>query len=324
MCYYKAMTIKDAVLGSADFSRLAEEISGGKNPKTTLLISKDEEYSFEFARLLACSLFNDGQWLENEHYAKVMASSHPDLKTYPLKNQLLVADSEEIVFESSVKPIFAGKKIFIIKNIEKSMEASQNKLLKTLEEPSKDAYFILTTANPDLVLPTIKSRCSKVELGKLPPSVIGQVLDDNENKDIILALSDGLIGKAKKLATAKNIKGLFEGVLSCLTKMATSKEVLAYSKKLAPYKEDFPLLIETFSVMIEELIFIRAGKSNLGRLGKYGEELSFVIGDYTIDALVEIQKLLSKAVREMSYNCNFTLVVENLLLNILEVKYLCK
>ena len=32
----------------------------------------------------------------------------------------------------------------------------------------------------------------------------------------------------------------------------------------------------------------------------------------------------TQAVKEMQYNCNFTLVVENLLLNILEVKYLCK
>ncbi len=318
------MTIQDAILFSADFVRLQKEIKEGKNPKTTLLISKDEDYSFEFARLLACVNFSGGQVVEDEDYAKVMAFSHPDLKIYPTKNQLLVADSEEIVFESSVKPIFADKKIFIIKNIEKSMEASQNKLLKTLEEPSKDAYFIITTTNADLVLPTIKSRCSKVELGKLDQSVIGTMLADNENKEIILALSDGLVGRAQKLAQTKNLKGLFEGVLSCLTKMASSKEVLAYAKKLAPFKDEFSLLMETFSVMVEELIFIRAGKRNLSKLGQFGDELAFASGDYTLDALVEIQKLITKAVKEMAYNCNFTLVMENLLLNILEVKYLCK
>ncbi len=318
------MTIQDAITSSADFKRQQLEIKEGKNAKTTLLISKDEDYSFEFARLLACANFSGGQAVKDEHFVKVMANSHPDLKVYPIKNQLLVADSEEIVFESSVKPIFADKKIFIIKNIEKSMESAQNKLLKTLEEPSKDAYFIITTTNADLVLPTIKSRCSKVELGKIDQSVIAQILAEDENKQIILALSDGLIGKAQKLAQTKNLKGLFDCVLSCLTKMASSKEVLAYAKKLAPFKDEFSLLMETFSVMVEELIFIRAGRRNLNRLGSFGDELAFASGDYTLDALVEIQKLITKAVKEMSYNCNFTLVVENLLLNILEVKYLCK
>lgn len=318
------MNIGEIVCSSADFKSLQEEIKAKKNAKTVLLISKDDEYAFEFARHLSCLLFNDGEWEENEHFVKVMASSHPDLKIYPTKNQLLVADSEEIVFESSVKPIFADKKIFIIKNIEKSMEASQNKLLKTLEEPSKDAFFILTTSNANLVLPTIKSRCSKVELGKLPREIISRYIGNSELSEIITALSDGLIGKAEKLGKIKNLKTLFEAVFECLTRLASSKEVLVFAKRLLPFKEDFNLLIDIFSLLVEELLFVRAEKSNLIRLQSYRDKLERVKNDYSYEALVEIQKLLSQSVKEMSFNCNFILVVENLLLNILEVKYLCK
>lgn len=316
--------MQDIILSSADFESLQKEIQAGKNAKTILLISKDEDYSFEFARALSCLLLNNGQWQENENYVKVMAGSHPDLKIYPTKNQLLVADSEEIVFESSIKPIFADKKVFIIKNIEKSMEASQNKLLKTLEEPSKDSYFILTTSNASLVLPTIKSRCSKVELGKLSRQTISSFIGGNENIEIVTALSDGLVGKAERLSKIKNLKSLFESVFDCVTRLKTSKEVLIYSKRLSSFKDDFNLFVEILSVIIEELLFMQANKHNLLRLPSYSERLTHVKGDYSIDALVEIQKLISQAVKEMSYNCNFTLVIENLLLNILEVKYLCK
>lgn len=318
------MDIKNVILGCDDFKDLQNEIVAGKGSKTILLISKDEEYSFEFARLLACAFFNDGKWEENEHYLKIEAGAHPDLKIYPTKNQLLVPDSEEIVFESSVKPIFAGKKVFIIKNIERSMEAAQNKLLKTLEEPSKDAIFILTTSNDNLVLPTIKSRCAKVELKKLSKEIISSFFLNHPNVEIITTLSDGLIGKAEKLSKFKNLENLFEGVLDCVTRLSSSKEVLTFSKKLAPFKDDFSLLIETLSLLIEELIFIRASKMDLLRLPSFCERLVAVKSDYTLEALVEIQKLIAHAVKEMSYNCNFTLVVENLLLNILEVKYLCK
>ena len=318
------MNIGEIVCSSADFKSLQEEIKAKKNAKTVLLIAKDDEYAFEFARHLSCLLFNDGEWEENEHFVKVMASSHPDLKIYPTKNQLLVADSEEIVFESSIRPIFADKKVFIIRNIEKSMEASQNKLLKTLEEPSKDAYFILTTTNANLVLPTIKSRCSKRELSKLDNKIISSYVASCENVEIVTALSDGLVGKAQKLSKIKNLKTLFEGVFDCVARLSSSKEVLSFSKKLAPFKDDFNLFVEILSMLMEELIFLRAGTSDLLRLPHYKDRLELVKKDYSFEAIAEIQKLISQAVKEMSFNCNFTLVVENLLLNILEVKYLCK
>ncbi len=317
------MTIKDIILTCDDFKNLQNEIQLGKNAKTIMLISKDEHYSYEFAKLLSCLIFNGGEWQENENYYKVEADSHPDLKTYPSKNQLLVADSEEIVFESSVKPIFANKKIFIIKNIEKSMEASQNKLLKTLEEPAKDCFFIITTTNANLVLPTIKSRCSKVELGKINRKIMSQFIE-GENGEIITALSDGLIGKAEKLSKVKNLKAMFEGVLDCVTRLASSKEVLVFSKKLANFKDDFDLFVEMFSLLIEELLYLRVGKKQLLRLKSAGERLEKVAADYSFEALIEIQKNILKAEKEMLFNCNFMLVVENLLLNILEVKYLCK
>lgn len=317
------MTIKDAILTCEDFENLKKEIQDGKNAKTIMLISKDEEYSFAFAKLLSCLIFNDGQWEENENFLKVESGSHPDLKIYPTKNQLLVADSEEIVFESSVKPILANKKIFIIKNIEKSMEASQNKLLKTLEEPSKDSYFILTTANPNLVLPTIKSRCSKVELCKINKEVISRFVE-GENAEIITALSDGLIGKAQKLSKIKNLRAMFDGVLDCMTRLSSSKEVLAFSKKLTIFKDDFNLFVDILSLIVEELLYHRAGQSKLFRLKSASDRLERVVSDYSFEALIQIQKLIIQAEKEMVYNCNFTLVVENLLLNILEVKYLCK
>lgn len=317
------MTIKDIILSSGDFISLQREIQEKKNANTIMLISKDEDYSFEFARLLSCLIFNGGEWIMNENFVKVNANSHPDLKIYPTKNQLLVADSEEIVSESSVKPIFADKKIFIIKGIEKSMEASQNKLLKTLEEPSKDAYFILTTSNLNLVLPTIKSRCNKVELAKIDKDIILNLIS-SENNEIVACLSDGLIGRAQKLSKIKNLKVLFDGVVDCLTRLSSSKDVLVFAKKLLPFKDDFDLLIEIFSVLIEELIYILSDKVNLIKLPSFRERLERVKNDYSFEALIEIQKLIANAVKEMSYNCNFTLVIENLLLNILEVKYLCK
>ena len=50
----------------------------------------------------------------------------------------------------------------LIKSVEKMNLESGNAFLKILEEPPKNNYFVLTTANEKIVLQTIRSRCHKI------------------------------------------------------------------------------------------------------------------------------------------------------------------
>lgn len=316
------MKIIDIIKNSKEYLTLKEEIERGTFSKSTLLFSKDSVYSSAFGKILASLILNDGKDEENENYLKVLSDSHPDVKTYPSKDKLLVADSEEIVMESYVKPIFSNKKVFIIKNIDNSMENSQNKLLKILEEPPKNVYFILTCQSENLVLPTIKSRCNKIELSKPNTRDLKDYFSSCENSNLISVLSDGYIGRGEFLSKKKNLKELFESVLSLITKLKTSKQVLSFSSKILSFKEDFNFIIEILSLILEDLLSLKGGKNT--KLTDYQNDLEEVRGEYSIKAICEIQSLLNKAVKEMFYNGNMTVVLENLMLNILEVKYICK
>ncbi|MBQ8443851.1 MAG: hypothetical protein IJX25_00660, partial [Clostridia bacterium] len=112
------MELEKIITTSQDFLNLHEEVEAGKIAKSILLVSQDGHYSYEFALCLASLIFNGGKQLENENYLKVRSLSHPDLKLYPQKEKLMVADSDSIVEEASIKPIFADKKIIIIRNID--------------------------------------------------------------------------------------------------------------------------------------------------------------------------------------------------------------
>ena len=318
------MELEKIIASSADFLNIVEEIKSGKLAKSILLISKDELYAFQFAKLLASSIFAGGEVMQDEHFEKVQALAHPDLKIYPAKDRLMVADSDNIVEESAVKPIFANKKVFIIKHIDNGLEQAQNKLLKTLEEPASNVFFILTTSNLHLVLPTIRSRCNKIELGKLPLSTIKPIFVGYENVDLILALSEGYLGKALALAKKENLGQIFDAVMSVVCKMKTSKYLLQFSKKLIDLKENLNFLLEIMSMIFEDLLLIKAGKSNRARFKNYVQELKFVEGEYSVKAIAQIRSLIDNAVKELSYSGNATVVLENLLLNILEVKYICR
>ena len=104
------MELEKFIRNSNDFQFLKKEIESGNISKSILLLSKDSTYSFEFAKILACEIFSNGKG-EDENYLKVKADAHPDLKIYPTKDKLVVADSQEIVMESYIKPIFSDKKI---------------------------------------------------------------------------------------------------------------------------------------------------------------------------------------------------------------------
>ena len=56
-----------------------------------------------------------------------------------------------------------------------------NAFLKLLEEPGADTVLILVTARPDLLLPTILSRCQRMRFGMIEESAIADALTEREN-----------------------------------------------------------------------------------------------------------------------------------------------
>lgn len=64
----------------------------------------------------------------------------------------------------SQKPYSHSSKIILIENADLLHQESQNTLLKNLEEPGENCYFILTTKKPSALLPTIISRCHQIRI----------------------------------------------------------------------------------------------------------------------------------------------------------------
>ena len=86
-------------------------------------------------------------------------------------------DQARAAIERSAYRPFEGRRRVVIVDDADAMEASaQNALLKTLEEPPAASTFVLVTSRPDLLLPTVRSRCQRVRFGPLSPGDIAQVL----------------------------------------------------------------------------------------------------------------------------------------------------
>jgi len=73
---------------------------------------------------------------------------------------------------------FEGRRRFVIVDPADAMNVqAQNALLKTLEEPPAETTIVLVAANPDALLPTIRSRCAKVAFSPVGDGGLGALAE---------------------------------------------------------------------------------------------------------------------------------------------------
>jgi len=94
-----------------------------------------------------------------------------DLEGAPSK-EIRVDDVRALARRLSFAALRGRRKIALVTPADALNERAQNTLLKTLEEPPPATTFLLVSANPDALLPTIRSRCARVQLGPVPEDAI--------------------------------------------------------------------------------------------------------------------------------------------------------
>lgn len=114
------------------------------------------------------------------------------------QGSLKVSDVEKIQEKSLLKPFLGGNKVFILWGFETMMPQASNKLLKILEEPPKNTFYILVTNNLQTVLPTIISRCQISNLNPISFDEIYNYLNEYfSNKDLTL-ISNSSMGSISR------------------------------------------------------------------------------------------------------------------------------
>ncbi|HUJ26933.1 MAG TPA: DNA polymerase III subunit delta' [Myxococcales bacterium] len=123
-----------------------------------------------------------------------------DLEGAPSK-EIRVDDVRELSRRLSLAALRGRRKVAIVVPADAMNERAQNTLLKTLEEPPPATTFLLISANPDALLPTIRSRCARVPFRPVPVPVLAARLQ-----------REG-VPEAEALARAQRAQGSFTKAL---------------------------------------------------------------------------------------------------------------
>jgi len=118
------------------------------------------------AYILECS--------DTDHLVRFVQSLAEELTPYKEDVHTVCADGlsvkdkaiEELLARLSLKPLVGQRIVAVIQDADTMTPRAQNRLLKTLEEPPGDTVIFLLSCNAEHLLPTIRSRCVLLRLGK--------------------------------------------------------------------------------------------------------------------------------------------------------------
>ncbi|MBP3431932.1 MAG: hypothetical protein J6K39_03675 [Clostridia bacterium] len=317
------MSLTEIIKNQEFFKKLTEKKEKNNLSNAVLFFCEDEKTCKYVLILSALMLQYPTFELMDEkcaEFVKIENGADLDVKVFPKGEKLLVADSGEIVADAHVKPINMPYKIFLINNFDNSTEEAQNKLLKVLEEPPKNVYFLLSAKSEDRVLPTIKSRCDKIKISPFAKEELENLCQDT----LALILGGGYLGKTLELAGKDDLKSIANLAVDIFCEMKSSKDVIKYSKKVLEEKENLDLILQILSLAIEDMLKLKCESENLCKLKPYLSDLQEVEPEFSVQALCEITKVISSLREKIEFNANLTVAIDNFLLKILEVKYLCK
>lgn len=113
----------------------------------------------------------------------------------------------EVLARTSYRPFEGRRRLVLIREADTLEPQAQNALLKSLEEPPPATVFIMVTAVPGVLLPTVRSRSMTLGFGRLTAGEVGEVLvrDHGQTREQALAVSalaDGSVGQALALESA--------------------------------------------------------------------------------------------------------------------------
>ena len=220
--------IFDLIGQDVALARAARAIRGGKPPQGWLIsgppgIGK-ATLAYRIARyLLAYGARESGAEdlsvpATDPTSIQVTAGSHPGLlvlkrvineRTGKLMSELPVAEVRRLAGFFGMTAGAGGWRVAIVDTADDMNANAANAILKLLEEPPNRAMLILLANRPGQLLPTIRSRCQRLELRPLDDVMVADALKrylpeaSAEERASLARLSGGAIGAALQLASGE-------------------------------------------------------------------------------------------------------------------------
>jgi DNA polymerase-3 subunit delta' len=183
----------------------------------------------------------------------------------------------EVLEQTSFRPFEGKRRLVTIREADTLEPQAQNALLKSLEEPPAGTVFVLTSAMPGVLLPTVRSRLMRLAFGRLSEADVTRVLVERHEyaereARAAAALADGSVANALALGST-DFAVLREMAMLLLTQAAANgpaaSRLQAAATVVGPPKnersrEELTLILRLLASMLRDLELLHLGGVSRG------------------------------------------------------------
>jgi len=236
--------------------------------------------------------------------------------------KILIEHIRELHKRTSFSPL-ARYRVVIIDQADSMTDEAANSFLKLLEEPPEKNIFILNTTEPLNLLPTIISRCQKIQFYPIPSTEIAKWLVKNKELDtdtaIVLAkVCGGSLGMAISLIEKGFLKKREEWLSFLIKLPSLSREkVFSAAERYSELKDDIINMLMTWQSWLRDIIVIKETNDKELLINRDLSHMAEKISDrYSLEDLISGLMLIHKAEHDIYRNRNIGLVIKNTLLGL--------
>lgn len=249
----------------------------------------------------------------------------------------------EVLGRAGYRPFDGKIRVVVIDQAEALEIASQQALLKMLEEPPSATRFVLVTAQPDALLPTIRSRCPVLRFSPLPAAELVSALVEQhgwhrEEAQLAAATADGRLGRALRKGDADRLDARdvaavvleqVAGSRSPSERLEAAQALLARgdrshgrpeggrSRRDAVSRQDISVRLEAMAALLRD-IGVLSTRTTQQRLANadLAPRLSGLVEAFGIDRLVRAFSTVARAQTALERNASQKVVADWLVLNL--------
>ncbi|NTX13509.1 DNA polymerase III subunit delta' [Myxococcus sp. CA056] len=167
----------------------------------------------------------------------------------------------------ALRGLESRRKVAIVISAQAMNVQAQNAFLKTLEEPPSETTLVLVANAMDKLLPTIRSRCSKVHFGPLSVELVAERVRterklDADTAQLAAIMAGGSLGRAlaldvEALARRKDVVTAFESLRG-----ENAVGLLRFADEHGGSREDAEATLELLVLWTRDVALVRAGRED--------------------------------------------------------------
>jgi DNA polymerase-3 subunit delta' len=237
----------------------------------------------------------------------IRAGNHPDLRILEWSAESVsVDDLRETLEKLSLRPFLGKSKVTILNDADSISTVGANILLKTLEEPRPENFFILIATTPSRLPQTVLSRCQRWFFDRLSNDDLDAILSQRGASDeerALVPFADGSCAALESIRAKSELRDETKAVLDAAWRGDTAA-ITKVAQEWAADKNGVPERLSFLRASIRERLVASAGDSNAAAVWAHGLQnaidAEYLVVDRHVNATLILLAVLQSCSQKLS------------------------